>query len=259
MKKLLIITALFVISNINPAAAQTADVPFKHGEKITYTVFYSVIGVYINAGSATFTTTEEKLNNNNVFHVVGLGNTNSKYDWIFKVRDRYESYFNTTDLRSVKFIRNINEGKYKKYEEVTFNPQTNTAITTTGVYKVPNKIQDAVNAMYYARNIDYSKYKPGDRISFSMFLDNQVYELYIKYLGKGTIKTRYGKYNAIKLSPLLIKGSMFKDDDKMTIWVSDDANHIPVRIESPISVGSVKVDLKDYQNLKYPMDATASN
>lgn len=259
MKKLLFITALFIIHNINQAAAQTVDIPFKHGEKITYTVFYNVIGVYINAGSATFTTTEEKLNNNNVFHVVGLGNTNSKYDWIFKVRDRYESYFNTTDLRSVKFIRNVNEGKYKKYEEVNFNPQTNTAITTTGVYKVPNKIQDVINAIYYARNIDYNKHKPGDKIGFSMFLDNQVYDLYIKYLGKSTVKTRYGKYNAIKLSPLLIKGSMFKDDDKMTIWVSDDANHIPVRIESPISVGSVKVDLKEYENLKYPLDATASN
>lgn len=256
MKKLLLLTTLLAVLKLTPVSAQ--GLPFQHGEKIEYTVFYNVIGIYINAGSASFTTSQEKYNNNDVFHVVGLGNTNSKYDWIFKVRDRYESYFTTNDLHSLKFIRNINEGSYKKYEEVSFNPQTNTAITKEGVYKVPGKIQDVVNALYYARNIDYDKYKPGDKINFSMFLDGQVYELYIKYVGKGTVKTRFGKYNAIKLSPLLIKGSVFKDNDKMTIWVSDDANHIPVRVESPIAVGTVKMDLKSYENLKYPL-LTAKN
>lgn len=253
MKKFTIITALLIILQYMPSAAQEAA--FKHGEKITYTVFYNVIGIYINAGTATFTTSLEQYNNNNVYHVVGEGSTNSKYDWIFKVRDRYESYFNTGDLQSVKFIRNINEGGYKKYEEVSFNQQTNTAITPDGVYKVPAKVQDLINAIYYARNIDYNAHKPGDKIEFSMFLDNKVYDLYIKYLGKETVKTRYGKYNAIKLSPLLIKGTVFKDDDKMTLWVTDDSNHIPVRVQSPISVGTIKIDLKDVQNLKYPMES----
>ncbi|HVX51341.1 MAG TPA: DUF3108 domain-containing protein [Chitinophagaceae bacterium] len=251
MKKLTLLTVLLAFSGLLPVAAQ--DLAFQQGEKITYTVFYNVIGIYINAGSAVFSTSQEKMNNRDVFHVVGEGHTNSKYDWIFKVRDKYESYFTTTNLQSLKFIRNVNEGKYKKYEEVSFDTQSNTAITSDGVYKVPSKVQDVINAIYYARNIDFDNHKPGDKIAFNMFLDNQVYNLYIKYIGKETVKTRYGKYNAIKLSPLLIKGSIFKEDDKMTIWVSDDANHIPLRVESPIAVGSVKIDLKGYENLKYPL------
>lgn len=235
------------------------QVAFQHGEKITYTVFYNVIGLYINAGTATFSTSVEQYNNNNVFHVVGEGATNSKYDWIFKVRDRYESYFNTNDLQSVKFIRNINEGSFKMHEEVAFNQQTNTAITSKGVYKVPERVQDVINAIYYARNIDYNTYKPGDKITFSMFLDNKVYNLYVKYIGKETVKTRYGKYNAIKLSPQVITGNVFKNDDKMLMWVTDDSNHIPVRVESPISVGSIKIDLKEYQNLKYPLTGIVKN
>lgn len=235
------------------------QVAFQHGEKITYTVFYNVIGLYINAGTATFSTSVEQYNNNNVFHVVGEGATNSKYDWIFKVRDRYESYFNTNDLQSVKFIRNINEGSFKMHEEVAFNQQTNTAVTSTGVYKVPERVQDVINAIYYARNIDYNSYKPGDKITFSMFLDNKVYNLFVKYIGKETIKTRYGKYNAIKLSPQVITGNVFKNDDKMMMWVTDDSNHIPVRVESPISVGSIKIDLKEYQNLKYPLTGIVKN
>jgi hypothetical protein len=86
-----------------------------------------------------------------------------------------------------------------------------------------------------------------------MFLDDEVNNLYIKYVGKETIKTKFGKFRAIKLKPLLIKGNMFEGGEKMTLWVSDDPNHIPLRIESPISVGSVKVDMMGFSNLRYPM------
>jgi len=228
---------------------------FQPQEKISYNVYYNVIGLYVNAGTATFTTSSEKIQDADVFHVVGEGSTNPHYDWIFKVRDRYESYFSTTDLQPVKFVRNINEGKYKKHEEVTFNHETNTAITNSGVYKVPENVQDVISIMYYARNINYDQYKSGDKIPFSMFLDNKVYNMYIHYMGKETIKTRYGKFNAIKLKPLLLKGSMFEGGEKMIIWVTDDVNHIPVRVESPIVVGSVKIDLMHYENLKFPITA----
>jgi hypothetical protein len=73
-----------------------------------------------------------------------------------------------------------------------------------------------------------------------MFLDNEVYSMYIRYLGKETVKTKYGKFKAIKFKPLLIKGTIFEGGEKMTVWVSDDANRIPIRIESPIVVGKVK-------------------
>ena len=90
-----------------------------------------------------------------------------------------------------------------------------------------------------------------------MFLDDEVYNLYIKYEGKETVKTKYGKFRAHKLKPLLLKGNVFKGGEQMTVWVTDDENRIPVRIESPISVGSIKVDLKKHENLKYPMTAMA--
>lgn len=233
----------------------TAIHAFQPNEKISYNVYYNVIGIYVNAGTATFTTSSERFQNSDVFHVVGEGATNPRYDWIFKVRDRYESYFNTTDLQPVKFIRQINEGKYKKHEEVTFDQKANTATTKKGVYKVPENVQDVISVMYYARNINYDQYKSDDKIPFSMFLDDKVYNMYIHYIGKETVKTKYGTFNAIKLKPLLLKGSIFDGGEKMTIWVTDDPNHIPVRVESPIVVGSVKVDLMHYENLRHPITA----
>ena len=190
--------------------------------------------------------------------MVGDGKTYPFYDKIFKVRDRYESFIDTATLQPYKFIRNIYEGGYKKYENVTFNKTTNTAITNSGVFKTEECVQDVLSAIYYARNIDFNKYKPGDKIPFSVFLDNESYNMHVRYLGKETIKTKYGKFKAIKFKPLLIKGTLFEGGEKMNVWVSDDPNHVPIRIESPITVGTVKVDMIGYRNLRYPLTALVS-
>lgn len=226
---------------------------FTKGEFVNFKVYYTLAGVYIAAGEANFTVNLERLNNKPVYHITGDGKTFPFYDNFFRVRDRYETFIDTATLQPYKFIRNVDEGGYKKNENVTFNHVANTAVTNAGVFKVPNCVQDVVSAIYYSRNIDFSKYKKNDKIPFSMFLDNEVYNLYIRYLGKETIKTKYGKFRAIKFKPLLVKGTIFEGGEKMNVWVSDDANHIPLRVESPISVGSVKVDMMGYRNLRYPL------
>lgn len=263
MKKPIILLCLVLLLGWRPQPVgeefcSIRNLAFQEGENISFNVFYSVVGLYINAGTANFTVTPEQLNNHQVYHVVGSGSSNPSYDWIFKVRDRYETYIDTGTLKPLKFIRDINEGGFKKYENITFNHQANTAVTTNGVFKVPNCVQDVLSSIYYARNIDFSKYNPEDKIPFTMFLDNEVYNLYIKYLGKEVIKTKYGKFNAIKFKPLLVKGTLFEGGEKMTVWVSDDPNHIPLRIESPIVVGSVKVDMMQYRNLRYPLSSMIS-
>ncbi|MFM9909377.1 MAG: DUF3108 domain-containing protein [Chitinophagaceae bacterium] len=231
---------------------------FQENESITFKVMYAVVGAHFGAGEVTFTSALEMLNNKPVYHLVGDGKTYSFYDKIFKVRDKYESFVDTATLQPYKFIRNVYEGGYKKYENVTFNKNINTAITNDGVFKVPDCVQDVLSAIFYARNIDFNKYNPGDKIPFSVFLDNELYNMYIRYIGKETIKTKYGKFNAIKFKPLLIKGTLFEGGEKMTVWVSDDANHIPVRIESPISVGTVKVDMIGHRNLRHPLSSLIS-
>jgi hypothetical protein len=141
---------------------------------------------------------------------------------------------------------------------VSFNHSANTAVSTNGVFKTTNCIQDVVSAIYYARNIDFNKYKVGDKIPFDMFLDDEVYHLYIRYLGKEKIKTRYGKFNAIKFKALLIKGTIFQGGEKMNAWVSDDPNHLLLRVESPITVGTIKIDMYGYKNLRYPLTSLIS-
>ncbi len=238
-----------------PSFCGIKNTAFQSGETVTLKVFYSTMGMYIGAGEATFTTSLERFNGKVVYHCVGDGKSYSFFDNFFKVRDRYETYIDTTTMLPVKFIRNVNEGGYKIYNNVTFNQGTGTAVSTNGVFKVPDCVQDVVSSIYYARNISFDKYKPGDKIPFDMFLDDEVYHSYIKYMGKETVKTRYGKFRAIKFKPLLIKGTMFEGGEKMTAWISDDPNHLLLRVESPITVGSIKVDMFGYRNLRYPLSS----
>jgi hypothetical protein len=231
---------------------------FQEGEQLKYSVYYSLFGIYVNAGHATISTSLKRLNNETVYHLVGDGRTSSSYEWITKVNNRYESYVDTVSLQPVKFVRDVHEGNHKKYEVVSFNRAANTAVTPDGVYRVPNCVQDIVSAFFYMRNINFNKYKPNDKIHFSMFLDNEVYNMYIRYIGKEEVKTRYGKFRAIKFRPLLIKGSVFEGGEKMTVWVTDDQNRIPVRVETPLVVGSIKLDMMGYKNLRHPLSALKS-
>ena len=216
-------------------------------------VYYSTLGVYVAAGEAKFTTSLTRFNQKPVYHAVAEGKTYSFFDNFFRVRDRYETYIDTATMLPVKFIRNVDEDGYKIYNNVSFNHKAGTAVSTNGVFKVTDCIQDVISSVYYARNIDFSKYKKGDKIPFDMFLDDEIYNLYLRYEGKEQVKTRYGRFNAIKFKPLLIKGSIFEGGEKMTVWVSDDANRILLRAESPIAVGSIKVDMMAYKNLRHPL------
>lgn len=225
------------------------------GEKLNFRVYYNLSAIWVAAGEANFSTKQENLNGRSVFHITGDGQTYKSYDWIYRVRDRYETFIDTETMLPLKFLRNVDEGGYKFTNDVTFDRAKQKAYSDKKTFAVPPCVQDVLSAIYYARNIDYNKYNPGTRIPFSMFLDNEVYNLYIRYIGKEQVKTKYGTFRAIKISPLLIKGTIFKGGEKMVVWVSDDENHIPLRVDSPILVGSIKVDMMGYSNLKYPLSS----
>ena len=255
---LLIILSAFSQEEPNGEFCGIKNTAFLAGESITMKVFYNAMGVYLGAGEATFTTSLERFNGRAAYHCVGEGKNYSFFDNFFKVRDRYETYIDTATMLPIKFIRNVDEGGHKIYNNVTFNQGTGTAVSTNGVFKTSKCIQDVISSIYYARNINFDKYKPGDKIPFDMFLDDEVYHLYLRYLGKEIVKTQYGKFRAIKFKPLLVKGTIFDGGEKMTAWVSDDPNHLLLRAESPVSVGTIKVDMYGYKNLRYPLTSLLS-
>jgi hypothetical protein len=165
------------------------------------------------------------------------------------VRDRYETYLDVEAIVPWLFIRRVSEGSYKIEQNQIFNHFKNTMDMGGKIFDVPDSVQDMISSFYFARTVDYSQAKEGDVFEFPCFVDDQVWPLKIKYLGKETIKSDVGKIRCIKFCPVVQKGRVFKKEEDMTAWISDDKNRIPVRAEAKVLVGSIKMDLTEYSGI----------
>lgn len=257
------VAALFLmLGGLRGTAQENCFLPntaWKPGEVLRFKAWYNMSAIWVGAGEATFTVSNSAVGGRPAYHFVGEGRTLRSYEWFFKVRDRYESYIDAETLRPLRFSRQVNEGSIHFTETVTFDPDNHRATSPKQVTRLPQCFQDVISTLYYARNIDFARYAPGTRVPIKMFLEDKIYDFYVKYLGKERIKTRYGTFNALKLAPLLIEGNVFKEGgEKMTLWISDDANRLPLRINSPVVIGSVKVDLMGYSGLRSPLTSLVS-
>ncbi|MCB0515864.1 MAG: DUF3108 domain-containing protein [Chitinophagales bacterium] len=239
---------------------------YDSGEFLKYKVYYNWTAFWVPAGIATFQVKNNNLENKNLLHIVSEGRSLSSYDWFFKVYDVYESYLDPTNHQPFRFVRNVDENGFTIQQQYTFNAAKNNVKIDheykLGELKRSNEtiavepcIQDMVSALYYARCIDFDSYDKGALIPMQVFVDGEPYDISIKYLGKDQIKTDFGKFNCIKISPQLIVGDIFKEEEGMVIWATDDDNKVPLYVESPLRVGKIKAYLIDYKGLKYDLAA----
>ena len=114
--------------------------------------------------------------------------------------------------------------------------------------------QDLLSAFYYARTLDLQNAKTGQEYVINTFFDREMYPLKIKFLGKEIVKTKLGRFSCLKFRPLVEEGRVFKEEEDMTIWISDDANKVPIRVKSNLLVGSINMDLVEYENLVGPLN-----
>ncbi|MCX8081305.1 MAG: DUF3108 domain-containing protein [Bacteroidia bacterium] len=225
---------------------------FKEGEKLTYRLHYGIM----NAGVAEMTVKPEiiDIRGRKVYHVVVNGYTKGAADWFFRVRDRYESYIDKDALVPWAFIRRVDEGGFKFSQDYIFNHYTKKVDVGGGeVYDIPAGIQDMVSSFYAARNLDFSQAKPGDIFSVKSFVDKEIWDLKIRFVGREIIDTDLGKVRALHFRPVVQKGRIFKSEEDLNVWISDDDNHIPLRAQANIIIGSVKMDLTKTENLANPM------
>jgi hypothetical protein len=240
---------------------------FKTGEKITYDAVYNWGFIWLKAGIVEFSVSETNYFNQAAFHLVAAGVSLPSYDWLFKVRDYYQSYTNKEDLSPIFFTRNTFEGGYQvnnRFEFIDSLIYTKTQ-NTNKPYKEDTllskkKTYDVISAIYLIRNIDFNIYSLNDTIPISVIIDNEIFDLYIRYLGKEIIKTHdKRRFNTLKFSVLLVEGTIFKGGEDLFVWVTDDLNRIPVLVEAKILVGSIKATLNETENLKFNLSSEIIN
>lgn len=225
---------------------------FKEGEVLSYRVHYG----FIDAGVAIIEVKPEieEIGGRKVYHVVGNGYSKGTFDFFFKVRDRYESYIDKDALLPWLFIRRVDEGGFKFSQNYFFNHYKKEVKTEDNqVYSIPDEVHDMISAFYAARNIDFSNAKKGDVFTVMSFVDKELWPLKMKYLGKDEIKTDIGKFKCLKFCPIVQRGRIFKKEEDLLVWITDDKNHIPLRAQAKILVGSIKMDITDIKNNANPL------
>jgi hypothetical protein len=220
---------------------------FRPGEVLKFRIHYG----FLDAGVATLEVKSDlkTLGGRQCYQVVGVGKSVGAFDWFFKVRDRYESVVDKDALIPWLFIRRVNEGGYIINQNVSFNHYHDSAKSDKATIAIPEYTQDLISAFYYARTMDFSNAKVGDIFKMNGYLDDDIIPMNVKVIGRETLDSEKGKFRCIKLRPMLQEGRVFKDEEDMTIWISDDQNKIPVRVQTNILVGSIKMDLVDFENL----------
>jgi hypothetical protein len=226
---------------------------YEAGEWFRFRIHYGIF----NTSFATIELIDEKWDDQPVFHARAIGKTTGLARLFFKVDDYYDSYFTQDTVRPLYFTRNIDEGGYKKNLNIRFDHQHNKAEVNdllkneTVTFDIEPDVQDLVSCFYYLRSqFDASTINEGEFISVNLFFDKENFIFKFKFLGTEEIKTKYGRVKALKFRPYVHSGRVFRSRESITLWVSDDDNRIPLRMEADLKVGSIVADLDAFKGLK---------
>ncbi len=239
------------------------NVSFATGERITYVVSYTWLMLWVDVGEVTFTVKPDKKFNRNLLHLHSTGTTYSFYDWFFKVRDLYESWVDPVTLQPQYFNRSIYEGGYTKENEYKYDWKNNRIYVRIKRKQDPSRYDslkiekcthDVVSAIYASRNLDFANMKEGKVFPVTAAFDDELFHVGFKFIKR---EEKYisgiGRFKCLKFQVDLVAGDIFKGDQKLYVWVTDDRNRVPVYIESPIKVGSIKVRVIDWSGLRHPL------
>lgn len=251
MKKILILIVFVISAGFSTQKERAFDV----GEYFKLRIHYGVI----NAGYATLEVKDAVKNGKKVYHAIGKGYTTGMSRFFFKVDDTYESYFDKETGNPYQFVRKIDEGGYIKNQEGFIDQATDKIVVKDyknkkqKVFAVPNNVQDIMSVFYYLRNHpNIDKLKVGEAIAVDMFFDDETTKFKLKFIGRENLSTKYGTVPTMIFRPLVQSGRVFKEEESLNVWISDDDNKIPVRIKASLAVGSIKADLDGFRGLKYP-------
>ncbi len=269
--KIILLLFLLCVSETFSTKAQcfNKNNAFGEGETISYEISYNWGPIWVNAGKVTFLVSREKFMGKDSWHLKSTGVTYSSYDLFFKVRDYYDSWINPETFSTYEFRRYIYEGGYTLINTLRFDYLNSKAYSSTkrnkdqvreDTLKMDLCPFDMLSAVYYTRTLDFSSLKSETKIPISVIIDDNVYPIYIRSLGKEIVTNQDGtKYRCIKFSAKMVEGTIFRGDEDVLVWVTDDENKIPVYIEAKILIGTVKAYLKDFKGLRNPVNSLIKN
>lgn len=235
---------------------------FSPGEELYYKVSFG----FFNVGKSVTRVDRSyhRLNNKICYKIDAYGETSDWISWITKVDDNWGAYLDTATVSTQVSYRRLREGRYRLDELTRFDHQQRKAEVSVrenpaAAYKVkksfaiPPKATDLIGGFIHLRFIDFSKIKPGDSLSIAGFLEDKAYQLRILYKGRASVNTKLGNIPCHVLIPKMPDNKLFDGENSITVWISDDLNRIPVKIQARMFIGSTGIELEGFRRLKNPL------
>lgn len=226
---------------------------FQMGEEYNYRIKFGILtlgSANVSVDSRTY-----KVNNLPCYKIHIFGRTEGITD-LYKVRNTYTSYMDTIRFLPQKFEYSARENSYKRDQILYFDHFKNVVVKkekeSVDTYSVPDQIHDVISGYYSLRHIDFSKYAMGQVYTAPLFFDDEHYQFRVRYGGKAVVKTKFGKINVLKLNPVLPNNKLFKGEDAIRVWVSDDRNRVPVKIEVDFSFGTIVMEIRKFKKNLFP-------
>lgn len=219
-------------------------VGFGVGEKLVFSVQYSLV----TAGEATLEVRNiADLDGTPSYRIISDARTNKFFSAFFKVRDRFESYMDTTELYSLRYEKHVREGRFKRDESVVFDQTAHTATYEDKTVAIAPRTQDVLSALYYMRTLPL---EVGQAVSFANHTDGKNYPLIVKVHGRERVTVEAGTFDCLVVEPILRGPAIFSQKGRLTVWVTDDRYKMPVLMKSKVIIGHVSAVLKEFTRAK---------
>ncbi len=243
------------------AQCKVTNTAFTSGENISYDLYFSYGLVNAKAGSGSLKTSTVNYKGKSAYNINMLLNTSGLARNIYTVNDTLTSYVDM-DLRPLLFTKNAFEGKDYSKEVQSYSYSGNTIrVRANRIFNgkeqfdetvtTQNCVYDYLSVLPLIRNLDYSGMKPGDNKQIQFLSGKDIVNMSVNYQGKSKIKANDGKtYNAINIS-LTIQDKAFKNKkEAISASLTDDANRIPVVINTHLNIGAVRAVMKRVTGLR---------
>ena len=234
---------------------------FQSGEHVMYDLYFNWKFIWKKVGLASLTTNATTYHSEPAFRFNLLCVGSKKTDFFFKMRDTL-TCITTQQLEPLYFRKGAEEGKRYTVDEVNFSYRNGKCIvdqqrtlygkTDKKHDEMPVCVYDMLSILLQARSYDPSDYKPGVKILFSMATGRAIEKQTLIYRGKENFTSEQGvTYRCLVFS--LVEYVNNKEKEVITFYVTDDRNHLPVRLDMYLNFGSAKAFLTDIKGNRHPL------
>lgn len=260
--KYLLIALLAVSALAGNAQCKVENSFFKAGEELQYDLYFKYGLLNTKAGKSSMTVDAGRYNGRDALKMQLIGNTGGVAKKLFSLSDTLTSYM-TPDLVPLAFLKDAHESGEHTIERATYtynggkvNVHTNRIRDNVERFDEnltsETCLYDMLSVVYYARTLDYHTMKKGDKVSISFLSGKNLQSMDIVHQGIESVGANDGrKYNCVKLV-LIINTEAFEDNkEAMKVYITNDPNRVPIRIDSKLKVGSTRAVLKSMTGMAH--------